>query len=164
MHRYALSRTILILSLLLGSGTILAQSRVPTKITVQEARALVILMQADSRLPKDFSGFSATAPGKLDPVLVITGIHCILPSKSESLHGVQYWVGSGPAPHRMVLTFTVSPPVAAGQGGVNLAALLANRQLTQYRLVTYFPSDRDPEPKRPEATSTRTDNPFCLKS
>jgi hypothetical protein len=164
MSRFAFASILLTTSLLLGSSVVIAGDTNPSKITVQQADSLVAFLQGHTRQAKDFSGFPAATPGELDPIMATTGIHCVLPSSSdslhyESLHAVQYLVGSGATAHRLVFSFTLSPPVAPGQGGTSLALLLLNRQVTQYQ-VWSSSSAADPR-NHVVAFSSRSNHRIC---
>lgn len=148
-----------------GIGAVAAQDEVPEMITQRQADALAAVLrhQAVYRRDMDFaqqlSQFPPSRNGDLDPILATTGVHCVLPGKDESLHFAQYVIDSGAVAQRVVFTFTLSPAVAPGQGGTSIAALLRNRNVTQYWI---WLAGANPQGKgKVYAFSSRTDSTVC---
>jgi hypothetical protein len=142
-----------------------AQDAVPELITQRQADALTAILrhQAAYRRDMDFaqilSQFPPSRIGDLDPILATTGVHCVLPGEGESLHFAQYLIDSGTNTQRIVFSFTLSPAVAPGQGGTSIAALLRNRNVTQYSI---WLAGSDPQGKgKVYAFSSRTDSTVC---
>jgi len=134
MSRFAYAVILSTVGLLLGSHGVVAGDIGLGKITDHQGNALIAFFQGDTAHIGEFKGFPLPSPSELEPILVTTGVHCVLASGAESLHQVQYLVGSGATSHRLVVFFTLSPPVAPGHRGASLASLLANRQATQYQI------------------------------
>jgi hypothetical protein len=148
-----------------SEGVVIAQDEAPQTITQKQADALAAYLrhQAPYRRDIDFAQvlgqFPTSRAGDLDPALFTTGVHCVLPNKDESLHDAQYLIGSGATARRIVFSFTLSPAVAPGQGGTNIAALLRNRAVTQYWI---WLAGSDPQAAgKVYAFSSRTDSAVC---
>jgi hypothetical protein len=101
-------------------------------ITPQQADSLSAFFAGHQSYSQAFKNFPSVGVGALDPVLVTTGIHCVLPSTAESLHSVQFLVGAGTSAYRQVFSFTLSPPINLHAPEATLASLLRGRQVTQF--------------------------------
>jgi len=134
MNRFAYTVILTTVGLLLGAHYVVAGGVGLGEITDAQGNALIALFQGDTAHIGDIKGLPLASPSELEPILVTTGVHCVLASSAESLHQVQYLVGSGATSHRLVVSFTLSPPVAPGHGGASLASLLTHRQVTQYQI------------------------------
>ena len=134
MSRFAYTVILTTVGLLLGAHCVVAGDIGLGKITDAQGNALIAFFQGDTARIGELKGLPPASPSELEPILVTTGVHCVLASSAESLHQVQYLVGSGATSHRLVVAFTLSSPVAQGGGGASLASLLAHRRVTQYQI------------------------------
>ena len=108
-----------------------ADSPEPT-ITSDEAATFLALLSSGGRESVDFAPFERSRQGSLKPIIVTTGVHCVLPSRSESYHAVWYSVVGSAGTYQQEFRFTVSPGVSAFDNPGSLAAIFERRKVTQF--------------------------------
>jgi hypothetical protein len=131
----------LVLVAVISYATVAYGQWASANISREHAKALFDFVASGGAQASSIPDFKITNVEQLRPMLLTTGIHCVLPSESESYHGIELEVSDSKGSVRQILRFTVSPPFPQMGSPRNLSELFGSRKVTQYQVWESIPGD-----------------------